>query len=206
MAFAADGKAAASGSADSTALAWDLGGLDAPKGLPAELTPADVDVLWAALEGDDAAKAGEAVWRLAAAPKSSLPYLRGRLKPAAGADARGLAKLLADLDDDDFDVREKATQDLTALGRAAEPALRAALAKGPSLEAKTRIERVLAALARATFSAEQIRTLRAVEVIEHAAAPEARELLEALAKGASDSPLTRDAKAALARLAARGAP
>ncbi len=37
-------------------------------------------------------------------------------------------------------------------------------------------------------------------------APEARELLRALAKGGAEHPVTQDARAALARLEARGAP
>ncbi len=205
LAFAADGKAAASAGADSTVLIWDLDGLEAPKTLPTELTAAEVAALWAALKREDATKAGEAAWQLAASPKQTLPYLRERLKPAAGTDARGLAKLLADLDDDEFDVRERATQELAALGRAAEPFVQEALRKGPSPEAKTRIEKVLAPLSRAP-APEQIRTLRAVEVLEHMGTAGSRELLDALTKGAVDSPLTRDAKAALARLTARPAP
>jgi hypothetical protein len=45
-----------------------------------------------------------------------------------------------------------------------------------------------------------------LEVLEHIGTPEAREVLKALAKDAPDARLTREAKAALERLARRAAP
>ncbi len=162
--------------------------------------------MWDALQGDDAAKAFEAVWGLAAAPKLALPYLRERVKPAVTVDEQSVGKLLTLLDDDDFDVREKATRDLAALGKPAEPFLQAALKKGDlSAEVKQRVQRVLVERGQGT-SAGETRARRAVEALEHMDAPEARELLQALARGGADNPVTRDARAALARLDARHAP
>jgi hypothetical protein len=48
-----------------------------------------------------------------------------------------------------------------------------------------------------------LRSLRAVEVLEHIATPEARDVLRTLAQGASEVRLTREAKAALERLERR---
>jgi hypothetical protein len=47
---------------------------------------------------------------------------------------------------------------------------------------------------------------RVLEVLEYSGAPAARELLQAEARGAPESPLARDAKAALDRIAKRPAP
>jgi hypothetical protein len=47
---------------------------------------------------------------------------------------------------------------------------------------------------------EDLRHIRAVEVLEGLGTPEARNLLEELAKGAADATLTREAKASLRRL------
>ena len=173
LAFAADGKAVISGSADSTALVWDLDGLDVAKGPTDHPTDADLNAMWAALHGEDAVQASEAVWGLAAAPKLALPYLRERMKPAVTVDEQSVGKLLARLDDDDFDVREKATHDLAAMGQAAEPFLQAALKKGDlSAEAQERLTRVLVELAKSPTPPGEIRSRRAVEALEHMDGPE----------------------------------
>jgi hypothetical protein len=54
--------------------------------------------------------------------------------------------------------------------------------------------------------AEQVRPLRAVEVPEHMGTPEAKKLMEALAKGRAGVPLTAAAEPALARLERAGKP
>jgi hypothetical protein len=46
-----------------------------------------------------------------------------------------------------------------------------------------------------------LRLLRAVEALEHVGTPEARQLLEALSRGAREARLTREAQASLRRLA-----
>ena len=53
------------------------------------------------------------------------------------------------------------------------------------------------------MSGEALRAWRALEVLENAATPEARRLLERLAEGHADARRTREAKAILKRLAER---
>src|SRR5262249_47714633 len=115
-----------------------------------------------------------------------------------------LNRLVADLEDDEFDVREQATEDLKEAGHLAEAALRTALAKGPSLEGKQRIGKVLKSID--PPAPQRLRFLRAVEVLEAIGSPEARKQLERLAGGAAGIEETEDAKAALARLRKRGEP
>ena len=50
------------------------------------------------------------------------------------------------------------------------------------------------------MSPKQLLTLRGLEVLEHIATPEAKQVLQKLAAGAPDARLTREAKAALQRL------
>jgi len=50
------------------------------------------------------------------------------------------------------------------------------------------------------LSPKQLLTLRGLEVLEHIATPEAKQVLQKLAAGAPDARLTREAKAALQRL------
>ena len=53
--------------------------------------------------------------------------------------------------------------------------------------------------------AEEVRTIRALELLEQLGTPEARTLLQTLAKGAPNADLTREAKAILDRLERRRA-
>jgi hypothetical protein len=64
--------------------------------------------------------------------------LRKYVPPDPDVDVRRVAKLIDDLDDDDFEVRQKAERDLRALAAGAELALRAAK-KNLSLEQLHRI-------------------------------------------------------------------
>jgi hypothetical protein len=66
-----------------------------------------------------------------------------------------------------------------------------------------RIEALLGKLEGPVASAETLRSIRAVEALEHIATPEARDLLDRLAAGAPEARLTREAKAALERLGRR---
>jgi hypothetical protein len=107
------------------------------------------------------------------------------------------------LDSDRFETREQASAELQRLGEQAEPALRKAMAAKPSLEASRRLRALLDRVERRTPSAEQLHALRAVEVLEHIGSPEAQRVLQTLAEGAPEAMLTREAKAALVRLAHR---
>lgn len=65
---------------------------------------------------------------------------------------------------------------------------------------RQRIRDVLSKL-EPSASAERLRALRAVQVLEYAGTPEAKKCLEMLARGVPEARLTREAKAALRRLA-----
>jgi hypothetical protein len=157
--------------------------------------------LWTELGGTDAAKAWRAAWRLADSPDAALPLLRERLKPTTAAPATVTDPLLVDLDNDSFAKRKQALQRLRDLGPRAEPALRKALEAKPSPEQRRQVEELLAALASPgrPLTAEELREVRAVLVLERLASPEARRLLEALAEGIKAARLTQEAQAALQR-------
>jgi hypothetical protein len=139
---------------------------------------------------------------LAAAPRQAGPLLKDRLRPAPGKplSAAALARLIAQLDDDDFDARERAQAALEKEGESAEPALVKALAGEAPPERKRRVRDLLARLRPRKVPADMIRPLRAVEVLEWIATPEARKVLARLAGGRPDAILTREAKASLLRL------
>jgi RNA polymerase sigma factor (sigma-70 family) len=200
-AFSADGKTLATGSADTTVLVWDLTGHFRDGRFQTVRLPAeDLSGLWAALAETDAVRAFAALQSLAAAPEQSVGFLAQQLRPVQEADPRRIEALLRDLDSNDFAVREKAAQQLESLGAGAEPTLRKALRDQPTPEVRRRVEQLLEAV---EGSKTRLREQRALEVLEAIGTPEAREQLEALAKGMPTAGLTQDAKTSLERLAKR---
>src|SRR5262249_38840410 len=149
---------------------WDLGGRLARPAT--ELKPAELVSRWEELTGADAAKAFQAGQVLQAVPGQALGLLRERLKPVPTADAKRIDRLLADLDSDRFATREQAAAELLKLRNAAESALRRALKANPSAEIRRHVEELLTKLEEARLEA-----IRAVELLEHLATPEARRLL-----------------------------
>jgi hypothetical protein len=161
------------------------------------------EALWADLGDGDARKAYRAVLDLADEPAAAAALLRGRLRPVPAVDAKRIEALLADLNSDDYATRRKATEALEALADLAVPALKKALAAGPSAEVRKRVGALLERAEGRAVPPEQLRALRGIEALEHAGTAEARAVLEALAGGAPPSRLTREARASLVRLAKR---
>jgi WD40 repeat protein len=197
IAFTADGHKLASGSLDGTGLIWDLTGEIAAKPLDA----GTLHALWDDLGGTDAPRADRAFWTLTAAPKQAIPLLREQLIRAKPIATPNLNRLIADLDDDRFDVREKAEKELARLAERAESALRRALDKKPSLEVRRHIERLLARLEQkpGDLGPLAVRELRAVRILEQIGTREAQEVLEMVESGAEDPALAGEAGAALLR-------
>jgi WD40 repeat protein len=203
LGFSADGTTLISASHDTTALTWDLTGrLAAQDAWGKPPTAAELDACWAALAGEDAARAYQAIRRLAACPAAAVPYLQARLRPAPAADEKQVARLIRDLASDRFAVRDHAAKELEKLGEAAAGVCRKALAATPPLELRRRLEALQKAHRQAWWAPapERLRALRALEALERAGTAEAQQLLGRLAQGAPEARLTLEAQASLQRL------
>jgi WD40 repeat protein len=203
VAFTPDGRLASS-SYDTTVLVWDAAAVTArPRRSEARPDAAVVARAWEGLGGANAAAAYRAARLLTEAPGQSLPVLKTGLRPVPAVDTGEVARLLAALDSKRFTERERAVRGLERQGDRAEAALRRFLAGSPSLEAKRRAEALLDRVTGPVTDLEQLRALRAVEVLERIGTPAARQVLEALGAGAQEARLTREARASLERLAGR---
>jgi WD40 repeat protein len=195
LAFGPDGRLF-TGGLDTVILGWDV----RPPRDPARGTLAGA---WKALAAPDGKAAFQAQGRFLAEPGKAVEWLAAQVAPAAGPDPDRVKALIADLDSEEFAARERATAALKEHGAAAAAALREVVAKSATAEARRRAEELLKEIANGVIPPDELRGLRAVEVLEWVATPEARTHLRKLAKGAADGRLTRDAAAACERLERR---
>jgi WD40 repeat protein len=200
LAYTASGKGLVSGSADTTALLWDV---PARRAADERLAPRELARLWEDLASGDAKTAHRAIGALSTAPRVTVPFLAARVRPVPVPDPVRVRRLLADLDSDTLLVREKAMAELESLERAAVPMLRAALEACLSAEARKQIQKLLDASEGVSRPPARLRALRAVRCLELIGAPEAIRVLQDIAKGAPAALLTQEARASLKRLVSR---
>jgi hypothetical protein len=189
-AFAPDGKSVAITDDGCEVLIWDAAG-------PAPVALATVPALWDDLAGDSPL-AFRGITSLVAAGEAGVALLDARLKPARVGKS-DIARLIVDLDNDDFDTRERASAGLASLGQMAFEALRQTARTSDKPEARERARALLEEMP-LTPSPELLRTVRAIEALERIASPEARRVLQRLAAGADGATETDHARAALRRL------
>lgn len=202
LAFAPDGLTVASGAGDSTILLWDITGRRTDDRWHARpLTPRQLDTCWMDLANEDTARAYDVVWALVAAPQQAVPFLQKHLPPVPRPDAKIIARLIADLDSNEFREREKAIEELSKLGDAAAHALRQALENKPSPEVRRRLQPLLDQTR--DWTPERLRDHRVIQALEHIGTHSAREVLQTLAGGAPDARPTEEAQGALRRLTSR---
>jgi WD40 repeat protein len=169
------------------------------------LNGSDVQALWNDLASRDAARAYRAMQRLAEHPEAAVRLLGDKLRPAPQVETQRITKLLTDLDSGSFKVRQQAGRELEDLGDLARAHLLQTQTEPASLEVQRRAAKLLVKFSMPVASAELLRSLRAVEVLEDIGGPSARQVLSRLAQGSSDHRLTEEAKLALQRLDGRAA-
>jgi len=200
LALTADGRQITTSEPDGTLLVWDLSPAFENRSRPTMRDPERIAAWWTDLANSDPAVAYAAIWNLIDAPEEAVAYLRKQLKPAVDADFARVRKLIKDLDDDRFEVRESASRELEKLGAGIQPAVRQALEGRPTPEVRRRLEGLLQTPAAVSRSPELLRHLRAIAVLEQIASKDARQLLSTLGGGVAHAPETIAAKSALERL------
>jgi WD40 repeat protein len=163
LAFSPDGQWLVSGSADRTVLLWDVGRLHL-KHVLSELL----------------AGRGQ-VRHLARFGERGVAILTDPLRQSAHGE-KIARHLIESLGDDDFRVREKATQTLRTLGGEVAFALKQALEATRDVEVRFRINRLLAQLDRKALEFNLARVRITLEILGKLNTPPARRALEELAR------------------------
>jgi WD40 repeat protein len=169
---------------------------------PVKLDARDLEKLWGDLAGAEAAPAYLAVWTLGAAGEPAVKFLKERLHPERAAGEL-VPKLVAKLDNEAYAVREGAFRDLKKMGLAIEGELRTALTGSVGPEARKRLEKLLEPCEKRPASLEELRVVRALQVLEQVGSAEARDTLRTIAGGAPGSWITMQAHLAVKRLQRR---
>ncbi len=197
LAFAGDGRTLISGGGDTTILLWDAWGPAGTRLREGAARPPEQ--VWKDLGASDGAVGFRAMQALAATPREAVGWLKANLRPAAKADAERIRRAIARLDSNQFAERQQATAELEEAGDAARAYLEEALASAPPPEARRRLVALLDRLNNPP-TGDRLAAVRAVEVLERLASPDARQWLEVLARGDEAALLTREAAAAVRRL------
>jgi hypothetical protein len=200
LAFAEDGRRVLTGSEDTTALSWDLTKVrESLSREPLKLSDEELQARWRHLLNTEGREVATALADLTQA--RAVNFIQKNLvipKP----DEERIARLIAELNDKSFKVRQAAAAELEKLGEDAEPALRRTLPKAPPLEVVRRAEAVLAVLALGK-KGESLRQWRALELLERIGTAEARAALRQVAQSEADTLLRTEARRVLARLGVR---
>ena len=140
--------------------------------------------------------------RFLGTPADAVKFFAERIKPVETLDPKRVERLLADLDSNEFAVREAASKALAGLDEQATPYLEETLKSTASAEVRVRVTRILEQRRGAALTADQIRQIRAVMVLERIGDGEAKDVLKRWAGGPVGARLTTEAAAALKRLEA----
>jgi hypothetical protein len=211
--FTSDGRWLISGSGDTTALVWDVtgrlleslaatrsGALSSGRLHSIQLSADNLEALWKEVTGEDTRQAHRALWTMISAPQATVAFLKKQLQPVTAVSPRQIAQLVANLDSDDFVMRERAMNELEKVSDLAEPMLRRVVEGRSSAEVQHRVARLLDQLQGTAHSRQRLAQIRGLEILGQIGTPEALGVIRALAAGAPEASLTKQAKADLERL------
>lgn len=198
VSFAAAGKTLISGDRYGLAVLWDVANPGRSQQIrEVILSPREVERLARDLTTPRAQTAHAALVALTVQPSDTLALFRDPLAPPPAAAPERVRQLIADLESNQFDERQRATAELEKLREWAVPHLRQRLEDRPPLEVRQRVERLLTLLDPPDPHRDRLLSLYGVQLLEHIGNAEARQILHRLVR---EGMLTDEAKAALRRL------
>jgi sugar lactone lactonase YvrE len=202
LALSPDGRTLALASGVNTYL-WnvatrELGELGEAK----RLSDADLKTAWEDLAHSDPVKADAGFRLMASAQHHAFDFLKAHIRAIAvpPVDWNRVAKLLGELEDPAYAVRQRASTELARMGEPIKPALEKHLATKLELEGERRLNKLLERLQDPGLDPDRIRCLEAIEILEALHTPAARTILEELARDSLIDQIRRAAKDALDRL------
>jgi len=199
LAFAPDGASLVAGLRDGTIWTWGLDHRFAP-------TPKrgrdELESYWADLAAADAAKAHQALGELVATAKISVPFMKACLEPAREPDLGKIERLIANMSNEKFAVRQAAAKELEKADVQVVGYLREALKGKLPLEASVRLKKILNNLSESP-APNSLRTIRAIMALERIGSTDAQAILQTLARGARGARETEEARASVERLGRR---
>jgi WD40 repeat protein len=200
VALSPDGRKLAAGSTFNAVQFWDLTPVGWPhQGKQPNLDVKELDKLWATLADEGSGSAYTSIWTLGAVGDPAVAYLKEKLQPVQSVGDQ-VRELLPKLDGEKYATREAAFGALKKLGPVIEMDLCAALEGKVSPEMRKRLQKLVDSWEKRPTSAEELRGVRAIQVLERIGSAEARAVLARVAEGAPGAWLTQQARLALKRL------
>jgi hypothetical protein len=161
------------------------------------------ETYWAELMGTDRVKAAAAQRAFLASAEDQVGFIRDQLAKVA-LDKEVFARiqqLLKDLDADQFDVRDNATDEIIKLGDVGAEAIQTLVRNPPNDEVKHRVEYIQRKLNSIVRNVSSVgRTIRALRILERADTADAKALLQKIADGEYGFDIAPEARAVLVRL------
>ena len=199
--FAADGRSLYSAGVDTSILHWDVTGISKDNVLPPlNMNKEELENTWDKLAREDVGQAYRAVWEMTASAKESSPFLAGQLYLV---DPKHLDQLFADLNNDRFEIRDKASFEIAQKGIWMKGRLLDAVKDPASDEVRLRVEQLLDKVndPKVPLDQERLRVRRVIMALEQIGDPAATGVLQKIARGAPERFLQDEAQTALDRLA-----
>ncbi|HEX3148526.1 MAG TPA: hypothetical protein VHR66_10610 [Gemmataceae bacterium] len=197
VAFAPDGRTLATGGSDQVVYLWRA---PAPPADGKSISAADA---WDTLDALEAVDAHRATGALLEDPKTAVEAIGTGFRNMVGERAK-IKRWIAELDHDEFRVRETARRGLIKAGLRAAAALNDPDRKKLQAEGEQRVRVILEAMEaqglripESGLYGEDLRSVRAVRALEQIGGKDAREVLVEAARGPKDGRLAKEAKAAL---------